>query len=82
LAKKRTNQGARESQGAVTPKKNWLLDILQDRQAAASAIGACLLLAMFLFLVVAIFLGMIKPDVIVSAFTLILGYFFGHIASR
>ena len=59
-----------------------LMEVLRDRQAATSAIGACLLLAMFLFMVVAVFLGMMKPDIIANAFTLILGYFFGHIASQ
>jgi hypothetical protein len=96
LAKKRLNRGARKSRDAVksnppgdnmskhkTTNPFWkiLIEILRDNQMARNTVSACLLIAMFLFMVVAVFRGMMKPDIIASAFTLILGYFFGHIAS-
>jgi hypothetical protein len=62
------------------PIWQFLCEILGDRDLATNTIGACLLIAMFLFVVVAVFLGMMKPDIIANAFTLILGYFFRHIA--
>ena len=84
LSKAQANRKHRKPRPSTARKgdQNPLLKVFENRQYAASAVGAFLLIAMFAFLVVAIFLGIVKPDIIASAFTLILGYFFGQVASR
>ena len=67
---------------AIKNHKHELDDDSTQPSYCRNGVGASLLVAMFLFLVVAIFIGIVKPDVIASAFTLILGYFFGQNASR
>ena len=58
----------------------WL-SFLQ-RESVASIIGALLLLALGIALIVAMFIHTAPTDVVMNAFLLILGYFFGQATSR
>ena len=58
-------------------RKAWF-----ERESVASIVGAFLLLALGISLIVAMFIGTSPTEVVTSAFLLILGYFFGQTAAR
>ena len=58
-------------------RKAWF-----GRESVASIVGAFLLLALGISLIVAMFIGTSPTEVVTSAFLLILGYFFGQTAAR
>ena len=58
-------------------RRSWL-----ERESVASMIGAFLLLALGVALIVAMFIGTTPPEIVTSAFLLILGYFFGQTTNR
>ena len=51
-----------------------------ERQSVATMIGAFLLVAMFVFIVISTVLGKRVPELVSNAFLVILGYFFGNAA--
>ncbi len=53
-----------------------------ERQSVATMVGAILLLAIFIFIVVAASSGTVVPELINNAFLVILGYFFGQAGSK
>jgi hypothetical protein len=64
----------------VSPHPLWR--ILCRRDAAATALGSLLLFLTFVVLVIGTFTGHVRAEVIVNAFILLLGYFFGHVGAK
>jgi hypothetical protein len=58
-------------------RRSWF-----ERESVASIVGAFLLLALGITLIVAMFIGVAPTEVVTSAFLLILGYFFGQAVDR
>ncbi len=58
-------------------RRSWL-----ERESVASMIGAFLLLALGIALIVARFIGATPPEIVTTAPLLILGYFFGQTTNR
>lgn len=58
-------------------RRSWL-----ERESIASLLGAFLLLVLGVALIVAMFTNTAPPEIVTSAFLLILGYFFGQTTDR
>lgn len=59
----------------------WFIQQVLDRRMVASFVGGILLFILVLALLIAAFLGKTEMSIVENAFLIILGYFFGQVAS-
>jgi hypothetical protein len=71
-----------EREVAVQERRSRMRRSWFERESIASIIGALLLLLLGITLIIAMFTGTTAPEIVTSAFLLILGYFFGQATDR
>lgn len=78
----REDDAAKELRNLEVQERKWRMrKSLLDREPAAVLIGAVLLSAITLALIIATFVHTPVPDILANAFLLILGFFFGQTTS-